>query len=260
MSLNVVLLAGAGAVESAWVPVLEALRKAGYSCVTTAGAANLAMAQLTYLARMTFYAGERRREVHTQVLSAIADVRRHICEELTAAQQAGAIRARPQLYQVMNELVLRDATEYLVATTNWDSAVDEAVRSLRTEAEVEHLHGSIADGRLYLPTEAYFDEHRQSAERSELSKGIRALRGMLERAHRVVFYGLGLGSEDVELGALIGLLSQGSQIDEFCVVDPDYARVAERLRVLLVGDASRIPIRCYCPCDVEKSRPVLELP
>jgi hypothetical protein len=250
-----VVLVGAGAVRGAWPPVLDALRKVGFADVVTLDAANFAMPRLVYIARIAERdnegtgIGRRRRDVR----EFLKHVKSTICVELRAAEAAGALSVHAEFRQVMQRLVLREGTHFQLVTTNWDHTVEHEFRLLRKDLEVFPLHGHVDDPNgLYLPTEVVEEPYRDRAELVELNNRRALLVRAITHAKRLVVYGLGLSSLDVELGQVLASGIHESTVREVVVVDPQYVRVAERIATLNDAGAKSLPIRCCRPERLEE--------
>lgn len=233
------LFVGAGAVEGAWKPVLEAVHSIpDFDRVVTSDAANAAMARIVYLMRA--FAIANKEPALTEVRRTYDDLRGRICRALVDAESNGALRARPALKRVVKRFARGVGA---VISTNWDRACDEALGM-----EAVHIHGLAAQGldgvSLYLPTELVREPYRAAAEASALAAAHRNAMEALGKADRFVVYGLSLSSLDAELLQIISSASTSSPLRDVHIVDLRAPEVAERFATLLPHS---IPISCYHP-------------
>lgn len=255
---NVVLLAGAGAVEHSWEPVRRALRNS-FPGLRTAENADFAVAHLVYQLR---FACSRTQLGQDDALAAqlrrdLERVRHDIAAELQFAQSSGELRPAAGFDQVIERLVLAEHAGVTLVTTNWDDVVDRRLTELARWAGVErlsihHLHGQLSEpGGLYLPTETRCEPYRGEVALGYLAAEHDAALRHLEQAQRIVVYGLSLSPLDVELANAVGEGCRRARLDDLYVIDHDFCAVAERLSITL-GRSDLPPIRCFSPDDLAR--------
>ena len=252
------LVVGAGAVENAWAPVLRALQSY-HDFPLTADGANAFLARAVYLLR--WWASDnsdRGRNELEKLMALLAQMRNAICAELVLAQKANEIRVRREFASIVDAMLIQHNTEFMLVTTNWDDVVGNALssylnRTVDCKVLPLHIHGSIRDAHtLYLPTEVTKEPYRSREE----EKAIGGLHGSiwrgLERAHRVVIYGLSLSPLDAELGQTLACGFSNNNLKEVCIVAPDHEQIAHKVNLLL--DRKReIAIKGYEPCNLGKA-------
>jgi hypothetical protein len=238
-SKTTAVVAGAGAVENAWAPILRALEP-WHDFPLTPDGANSFLARLVYLLRWwssdPSELGRRELESHLKFLRA---VRSAIATELQAAEAAGEIKARHELKLLLHDLLLPFGRRFILVTTNWDSVVKCAIENIlyddyRCEINPLHIHGSVRDpNTLYLPSEMTKEPYRSRGE--EMSIG--GLHGdiwrALESAHRTILYGLSLDPLDAELGQTLACGWSNPNLEEILIVNPNHESVARRVNLLL---------------------------
>jgi hypothetical protein len=143
-------------------------------------------------------------------------------------------------------------------TTNWDEVVDRRMLALCGAARVEplsifHLHGRLSDpASLYLPTEIRSESYRDLDQALQLEAQYEAAMRQLERAHRLVVYGLSLSPLDIELAIAVGEGCRRAPLREIYVIDHDFRAVAERLWITIRREDVP-PIRCFSPDDLSRA-------
>jgi hypothetical protein len=245
-----VLVVGAGAVRNAWDPVLRALRHYHGFDVTPDGA-NSFLARLVYLLRWhaTVPGPEKQ---HLEVFpTTYRDVCQKIRAELRLAQEKGELRVHPEFTSVVRRFLNR-GSRFAVINTNWDTVVDKALSSLlgadeRSGVEAAHLHGSVwNDSPLYLPSELMREPYRQSNEYNFLGGLHLGAMNTLDRARRVVLYGVSISPLDAELCQTLASGWDNPTLESIEIVVPDHEVVAHRANLML--DLSRgVQVRGYDP-------------
>jgi hypothetical protein len=257
---KVVLFAGAGAVERSWEPVRRALRKT-FPALLTADNAAFAVAHLVYQLRLACSRPAAEDPAHAlgeQLRGRLERVRREIAGELRRAQDAGELRTHVSFDRVVERLALAEDAAFTLITTNWDEVVDRRVRELcgpirAKQLSIHHLHGRLSEpDSLYLPSEMRCEPYRDQAEARALDALHTAAMRDLERADRMIVYGVSLSPLDVELAFAIGEVCRRGTLADIHVIDRDACAVAERLSITL-GRSDLPPIHCSCPDELERS-------
>ncbi len=262
--MRAALLVGAGAVENGWAPVIRALQ--GYCYVPlSAKGANFYMARLIY--KLRFYIYKLRsygtldidlaRQEAAMLKDHLANIRKAICTELSAAQSSGEIKIRKEFDHVIEKLLLPDCNEFLMVSTNWDLVADKAITqvpkirgaSSKWNIRTLHIHGSIKKhNTLYLPSEVIREPYREKGEEEEIGNLHSSIMLGLEVAHRIVLYGLSISPLDAELSQLLLVGWDNPNLREILIVDPDHESIAERVMLLL--RPREISVRGYHPSDL----------
>jgi hypothetical protein len=257
---NVVLFAGAGAVERSWEPVGRALRRT-FPALLSPGNADFAMAHLVYQLRLACSRNaddDIERSWRDGLCGALARARRDIAKELMLAQDAGELRTHAYFDQFIERLAREDDVSLTLITTNWDEVVDRRLVELwdparRERLAIHHLHGRLSDPEsLYLPSEMRWEPYRDALQTRGLHARHTAAMRHLERADRMIVYGLSLSPLDVELAFAIGEVCRRGSLADIQVIDRDACAVAERLAITL-GRSDLPPIHCSRPEEPARS-------
>ena len=88
----------------------------------------------------------------------LANIRKAICTELSAAQSSGEIKIRKEFDHVIEKLLLPDCNEFLMVSTNWDLVADKAITQVpkirgasgKWNIRTLHIHGSIKKHNTFL--------------------------------------------------------------------------------------------------------------
>jgi hypothetical protein len=238
-----VLIVGAGAVQHAWSPVIRAIQP-DVNFLIDGDSANSFFARLIYLLRWwySFPDEEHTRTIQKQHLDYLNLLKSRIAQELSDARNSGELAVRPQLYDVIDHLLVPDGNKnanFMLVNTNWDTVADEATRShlIKThdgELYPLHIHGSVDDHRLlYLPSELTREPYRTPGEEQQVGGIHNSIMRGLEDASRVVIYGLSLSPLDAELLQTLAAGFSNDNLAEIHVVVPDHKLVAGRVRLLL---------------------------
>lgn len=199
------LIVGAGAVKNAWNPVIRALQPTFDFPLSPSGA-NAYLARLVYLLRWwkqnpsNFASRE-----FEKCFQHFADIRKSISAELVQAEKSGEIYARDEFDAIVARFLKSYCKNHLLVTTNWDFVIDKAFGRLvgkmaLTEPAGLHIHGSVVDpSKMYLPTEVTMEPYRTHEEQQQIGVFHREIWEKIEKAHRVVFYGLSLSPSMLNL-------------------------------------------------------------
>lgn len=244
-SLNVTktsaLIAGAGAVEHAWNPVLRALQRFVRVPLTIDGG-NSFLARIVYLARWfssPFYDSQTHSHYRDAALKQLRDVKQAIAEELISAELAGEITHRTSLKPILDQLMLSSGAKIMFVTTNWDTVVPKAIcEILRPDwnfvLQPVHIHGSAADpNTLYLPSEVTQERYRQREEDLKIGTIHGTVWKNLELAQRVILYGISIDPLDAELGQTLAAGWSNRNLETIFIVNPNHSLVAHRVNLLL---------------------------
>lgn len=228
---RVLFLAGTGAVKGSWRPVLNALGKIGPADTEWCPElANQFMATAVHTARFGWYGNPENAVLREVLIGPRNQIRDSIARELRefrSAPQEGFDRAW--------EKWVPAGSECLVATTNWDRVLDEHLMAGKG-LSVLHLHGVCPQNQdasdLYLPTEIAFEPYFDESDRQSFLGSLKILKDFAARATRLVLYGLSVSPLDAELSTWLMAILDGGSIVDVVLVDPNFAQVEKRLRVI----------------------------
>ena len=245
------LVTGAGAVENAWEPIRRMFEEYEEKEFTN-DLANCYLAQLIYL-RKFFSKEGRDKEALNRIEEQYKLVKIAIADYLQVAQDNGEIREMEELKEILDRFVSLNESPFVLINTNWDTVVDLAIENyLKVDIPKIHIHGSIDySSSLYLPSEVVEESYREKDEVNLFGDcTVRALE-VLQQTKRLILYGISLDPLDAELQII---LSYGitEMLQEVIIIDPDYEKVAPRMR-LLIKLGLKVRISAYCPSDLNKS-------
>lgn len=260
---KIVIIVGAGAVENAWIPITNAIKVATNQDVDIDGA-NCFFARLIYLQR--FYAkipvADAKRYLKIS-LENMVTIKNAICGEIKNAQKAEILKPREEFRTILKKFVFNGSKNSVgLISTNWDTVIDDDVDDLLKEIyngnqtlKCFHIHGSVEfPDYLYLPSETTQENYRSDDENKKFGLNHAKTIQFLEQANQVLIYGLSLDPLDAELSQVLGGVSFGSNnLREIIIVNPDYERIRNRVKVLLFPNTS-IKIKCFSPENLENER------
>jgi hypothetical protein len=118
-----------------------------------------------------------------------------------------------------------------------------------------HIHGSVEfPEHLYLPSETTQENYRSNAENKDFGLNHFKTIQFLEQANQILIYGLSLDPLDAELSQVLsGIGLAHNDLIEIIIVNPDYERIKNRVKVLLYPRMN-IKIRCFSPEELEIER------
>jgi hypothetical protein len=246
------IVVGAGAVKSAWAPVLRALQQY-HDFPLTADGANSFLSRLVYLLRWWSAVdtdhGKHERE---KLVAALKEIRESIAKELKAAEEKKELVVRDEFANIINRFVIPYCNKFMLVTTNWDKVVGSALdahmnKNFVCAVRPLHIHGNFDNpDTLYLPTEMAKEPYRSAQEEQHLGKMHGAIWRGLEGAHRVIVYGLSISPLDAELGQTLAAGWSNQNLKEILVISPNHEEVAHRVNLLL--DRRRdVVVKGYAP-------------
>lgn len=256
-----VILVGAGAVENAWFPILNAFKiLLGYEI--DMDAANCLFARYVYLLR--FYSKLPNAQaidnlkIETEQVNFIKKI---ICEQIEQAQNLGIIRPRQEFKKILNEFIFNDVNnEFSLISTNWDTTIDNEADKIVQQVYLNvksskcfHIHGSIEfPHKLYLPSEMSYENYRLNEENEKSGYNHFLTIRILEQANQIILYGLSLDPLDAELSQVLnGACSANNNLREIIIINPDYDKIRNRVKVLLPNN-NNIKIRCFLPENLQE--------
>lgn len=254
---RVALIVGTGAVENSWEPILQAIEEV-FDITTTPDGANCLFARDVYLARY-FASTPKRKKDLDGILTQITLLKTFIAMYLMAAQRQKIIRPRKELKKILQKFIFHKDVAAILISANWDTVIDDEIQRILKlklnkfgmEINGFHIHGSVAEfTELYLPSEHCNETYRNKEETKKLEQQTALFVHNVEIADKVILYGLSLDPLDAELSQAIGSCCGEGKLKEIIIINPDYQKVAERVKVL---NDSEIPIKitCYNPWDLE---------
>ena len=254
---NVAIVAGAGAVENAWSPILKIFKLLHRGDID-GDAANSIFAGHIY--RLRFYSSFPRPHILDDLeeqLSIVSDLKTLICEQLAHAQNTGAISVRKEFLEILQHFVYKLNNKVGFLTTNWDTTVADAADEFMNKtyntpsARCFHIHGSIKEPYgLYLPSETSRENYRSAEENDRLGMNHALSLRFLKDANQIILYGLSLDPLDAELGQILNAtFTKNSDLEEIIIINPEYAKVKQRV-VLLIPYFKDIKITCFDPNDL----------
>jgi hypothetical protein len=233
---NIALIVGAGAVENAWNPVIRALQTLYPSNFKLDGnGANSLLANLVYYMRLK---PERAKELYQ-------NVKRKIAEHIIESEKNGELKARPELFEIINEFIAVPNSNLLPITTNWDSTVVSAINDYEYVNHFKfserlsgiYLHGKATEpDSLYLPSEIGDESYRSEQQKTDFREIHAETVKFLLDCDRAILYGISLDPLDAELTATIfNGLAESERLKEIILVNPDFDTVSQRIRVHFIG-------------------------
>lgn len=233
------LFVGAGAVENAWSPVIDAIRLHN-GVVCDSDTATCFLAREVYKMRFfecdCSYGGAYASDFKTY----FNQLKHTLCLQLQAAESRRDIRARKELRYVITNLVIPTSSLFYLVSTNWDTTVDKAAEEILADfsdsqsVKVFHLHGSSDQPEtLYLPSEWSGEFYRDESEREAFGGNLRGLLERLDELEHLIVYGLSFSPLDAELTQLINAITNHEHLKSITVVDPDADIVEKRIKQAL---------------------------
>jgi hypothetical protein len=248
---KIAFIVGAGAVENAWLPILETIKNTcGYE--VDSDGANCFLTRLVYL--MRFYASSTSSDVkaHYQTMTEnVNELKKEISEALFAAQKNKQLKARKEFKNILYKFIFSNTHKSVLITTNWDTVIDNAINELGesnnpvqgSKIESLHIHGSInSPNGLYLPSEVVREPYR--SEKDDMAMG--SLHGTIwrtiEDCNKTVLYGLSLDPLDAELSQTLAAGWSSPNLKEIIIINPEHKKISQRVKLLL---DQRYPAKIY---------------
>lgn len=251
------LIVGAGAVENAWRPVLRALGPL-YDFPLTEDGANCLLARVVYLLRWYSYDNSETGKVALAGLKkSLGEIKSAICTEIDKSEKKEELRVRKEFSSIVDEMLVKHSTTFMLVTTNWDNVVDRALsrhlgRTMNAVVRPLHIHGSTdSSDILYLPTEMTKEPYRANEEEQRIGGIHGSIWRGLENAHRVVIYGLSLSPLDAELGQTLAAGWSNNNLREISIVSPAHGVVAQRVNLLL-DPRRKVTVRGHEPQNLKE--------
>jgi hypothetical protein len=260
---TVVLIVGAGAVENAWLPIYKSFQNVFSSSINNADSANFQFTRLVYLLR--FYSASKFAETTKDALEytkkKVVELKHEIVKQLSVAQQNQELKIRTHFETLLMNFIFKDEIKFAVISTNWDTIVNQAINNFaykigyENQINIFHLHGSIGSpNSLYLPSEITCENYRTVAEDKEHGINQATLLTILKKANQIILYGISLDPLDAELNQTIFESLQNDDLQEVIVINPDYKKVSNRVKLLLEESNKNIKISCYNPLRYDAPR------
>lgn len=255
---KIAILAGAGAVENAWEPILNCFRAINGN-ETDADSVNFLLAKSICALRL--YSKSSKGTIQLKEEQELVKLTKKVIgDALKLAQYEGILKPRKEFRTILDKFVLANPNNLFgFVSTNWDTVIDaEADRWVKEKyihiesAKVFHIHGSIeAHEDLYLPSETSMENYRSDEENYKVGYNHFATYQFMSEANVIILYGISLDPLDAELSLLLnGVLKQSKTLKEVIIINPKYSLVRKRVRILLFPRID-IVIRCFIPENLE---------
>jgi hypothetical protein len=234
------LFVGTGAVENSWAPVLRALNKHSRVEINHDNA-DLYLTRLVYMMRFfTRHPDPPDSPLKNQDFGEVfRSIKVSIANELREAEESGELKLRDAMPFIHQRFIKPTGGRFMFITTNWDRVAERQTEQLMQDAPPGtvrpfHIHGSVDDhDGLYLPSEEAYEIYR-SDERNASFGGMHVgLMDALDSVENLILYGLSLSPLDPELGQYMASGLNEKVLKRVTIVDPDYKKIASRLRMLL---------------------------
>lgn len=190
--------------------------------------------------------------------SNISKLKQNISNELKKAQSSGELRPRSNLKDIVEKFVAPNINKGLLVTTNWDEVINIAINRLyrsnnptpNRDIECFYIHGNInLPEELYLPSEITQENYRTKKEELKLGKNHGSFMSALEQGNKTILYGISLDPLDAELNQTLAAGWSSSNLEEIVIINPNHAKVAERV-ILLLDIRYPVKIIAYDPGDL----------
>lgn len=259
---NIVIIVGAGAVENAWIPVINAI-KAFTDLTVDADGANCFFARMIYLLRFYSKIPVTAAQNHLKIsIENTQTLKNIISEEIKIAQSSGILKPRNELRKILKKFAFNNTRNSVsLISTNWDTVVDQDVEDFLLQIyggaktlKCLHIHGSVEFAEhLYLPSETTQENYRSDIENKKMGLNHFRTIQFLEKANQILIYGLSLDPLDAELTQVLGGAALRDNLQGIIIVNPDYQRIKNHVKVLIF-QRTNIKIRCFSPEDLELER------
>lgn len=250
---HIAIVVGAGAVENAWEPILDAFKMA-FRTKVDIDAANCLFARHVYLLRFySKFPNPKGFNTLEEQIETVNFLKGLICHKIDKAQEAGILKPRKEFVDIFNKFALNNMFGFV--STNWDTVIDKEADRLVKQAYKDidsakcfHIHGSIEDPNdLYLPSETTLENYRSDKENEKFGLNHYVTMQFLNDAHQILLYGLSLDPLDAELSQLLNSVFSTSKIlKEVIIINPEYSTVHNRLKFLMFPRTD-IKVTCYRP-------------
>lgn len=233
------IIAGAGAIENAWKPILTALRDQ-HRCELTPDGANLFLARMVYLLRWwALSPGDFAKSQFEAHMAYVSELKERIASEIRNSQANGEIRHRDTLRPLFEKFIEPYSPAFGLISTNWDSVIPDAIKEvLDSDFDLQvhplHVHGTAEKAAtMYLPSEVTKEPYRTTAEDYEIGVNHSTMIAKLENVGRVILYGLSVDPLDAELAQTLAAGWSNPNLTEIFIVDPQHKIVGHRVNLLL---------------------------
>lgn len=259
---NIVIVVGAGAVENAWIPILNAI-KTVFKQDVDVDAANCIFARLIYLLRFYSKIPQTGAEKYLNISRENMKILKNtICHEIKITQSKGILKPRNEFRKILKKFAFNGSLNRVcLISTNWDTVIDDDADDLLKQIygsgqtlKCLHIHGSVEfSEHLYLPSETTQENYRSVTENKKMGLNHFSTMQFLEQANQVLIYGLSLDPSDAELSQVLSGAGLKNNLHEIIIVNPDYERIKNRVKALMYPRVN-IKIRCFSPEDLESEK------
>ncbi|AXG73092.1 hypothetical protein DVK85_02150 [Flavobacterium arcticum] len=249
---KIILLVGAGAIENAWTPVVDAIKEINKNI--SANNANAFFAKLIHLARCYSQIEHPQAKQDLKLtLSNIDFLKNLICQKLRSAQEQSKINARPEFQKIIRKFITVSNNETYLVSTNWDTVIENEINRIchledkTNKIPCLYIHGNI-DSDIYLPTEMTQENYRNKEQEIFFGKKHSSFITILEKTNTLIIYGLSMSPLDAELLQTVGLVCYN--INEIIIIDlnPDIA--ADNIKAIIDPEVN-LKITGYSPFNLD---------
>ena len=239
---RVAFIVGAGAVENAWLPILELFEK-DFGYKIDPDAANCYFARLVYL--MRYYStstSPSAKEYLKMMLDEVSELKTDISKALIQAEKKGLIRARKELKEILYKFIFSTVHQSVLITTNWDTVIENSINVFGesnypksgSDIQALYFHGSVKEPHtLYLPSEVVTEQYRSEKDDRELGNLHGSVWQTIEQCTKTILYGLSIDPLDAELSQTLASGWSSPNLKEIIIINPDHKKVAQRVKLLL---------------------------
>lgn len=220
------------------------------------------LARLVYIVRFNAtntYDGAKERAA--EALAGFNELKTPMATELKNAQASGLLKTRKEFKDILYKFIFSEKNKAILISTNWDKVVDREINKLGesnypysgSNIQAYHIHGDFdyPEG-MYLPSEIVAEPYRTQAENKRMGSFHGSIWRTLEECNVSVLYGLSLDPLDAELSQTLTAGWSSPNIRGIIIIDPDHARVANRVK-FLTDERYPAKIIGYHPSDLETS-------
>lgn len=258
---KIAIIFGAGAVENAWQPVLDAFRLL-WRCEIDVDSANCLFARQIYLLRAYSKFQDTKSSENLKIeKEQVQFLKEIICNQIKIAQKNGSIRPREEFAKILEKFVFRDMSNMFgLVSTNWDTVIDDKADEIVglvyddiDSAKCFHIHGSSdLPNKLYLPSETTHENYRSDEENKALGLNHYLTLNFLKDANQIILYGISIDPLDAELSQILNsAFTSENNLQEVIIINPEYDKIRNRVKLLLLPK-NNIKLRCYSPENLEK--------
>lgn len=262
---KIAIIVGAGALENAWIPIINAIKVVTNLDVDIDGA-NCFFSRSIYLQRFYAKMPVPDAKIYLKVsLQNMISLKNAICDEIKKAQKNGILKPRKEFRSILRKFVFNGSKNSVgLISTNWDTVIDDDINKFMKQIYDDnqtlkciHIHGNIEfSDHFYLPSETTQENYRSDDENKNFGLNHFKTMQFLEQANQVLIYGLSLDPLDAELSQVLSIATlRNNNLREIIIVNPDCEKIRNRVKGLFFPYSnSSIKIRCFSPENLENER------